>query len=506
MKTKFKSLGIIAFTAMIVFALTGCRDPQPDPLPSTPILVSISVTTPPTKLSYFVGDTLDITGLVVTASYSDGKTTTTQTVPHSSLDFSHTVLSTVSNSFQITVLHKSDHSKTANFNVQVHDTITVINLANIPGITVPATGATPVGAVGVNAQYSGTVSWAPPIVGGVFAPSTIYTATITLTAIPPNTFTGVAANFFNVAGTTSTTNPVNGNVVTATFPATAMTSPVAADFQVVNQASLTQAATSVSAITVTALPEKTTGTITVLYGDAKSLVVPQLAGVYPIYINVTVAAPFAAVTELLLPSISLTVTNIPITAEHFDAVGAYFMVKDEVSAVAVNWKTAAVWTPSANISVFYRGIDGTTSAKNAVVPQTVGKYEVIVDVNAVTGYIAAVTELRVFTFEVTEEQIVTGSVSLGITVAQFQDPAHVIDSNNLEFSITTPGLRYIELTGLDNYYGFVRWTVNGGTPLTDYHKFLIVNSYMDIGNYPVMVEIYVNGAWYNKTFTFKVNP
>ncbi len=35
-------------------------------------LVSIAITTPATKLSYFVGDTLDLAGLVVTGTYSDG--------------------------------------------------------------------------------------------------------------------------------------------------------------------------------------------------------------------------------------------------------------------------------------------------------------------------------------------------------------------------------------------------------------------------------------------------
>ena len=40
----------------------------------TNTLQSIAITTPATKLSYTVGDALDITGLVVTGSYSDGST------------------------------------------------------------------------------------------------------------------------------------------------------------------------------------------------------------------------------------------------------------------------------------------------------------------------------------------------------------------------------------------------------------------------------------------------
>lgn len=43
--------------------------------PPTPVtLVSIVVTTPPTKITYAIGDELDITGMVVTGTYSDSST------------------------------------------------------------------------------------------------------------------------------------------------------------------------------------------------------------------------------------------------------------------------------------------------------------------------------------------------------------------------------------------------------------------------------------------------
>lgn len=43
--------------------------------PPTPVtLVSIAVTTPPTKITYAIGDELDITGMVVTGTYSDFST------------------------------------------------------------------------------------------------------------------------------------------------------------------------------------------------------------------------------------------------------------------------------------------------------------------------------------------------------------------------------------------------------------------------------------------------
>lgn len=37
-------------------------------------LESIEITTPPTKTTYYVGEALDLSGLVVTGRYSDGTT------------------------------------------------------------------------------------------------------------------------------------------------------------------------------------------------------------------------------------------------------------------------------------------------------------------------------------------------------------------------------------------------------------------------------------------------
>ena len=94
-----------------------------------------------------------------------------------------------------------------------------ITIPVIQGVTVPATGGTPVTSIIENAQYSGTVTWSP-MVTGTFDGGTPYTATITLAAKFPYTFQGVPANFFTVAGATTVTNPANSNVVTAVFPAT----------------------------------------------------------------------------------------------------------------------------------------------------------------------------------------------------------------------------------------------------------------------------------------------
>jgi outer membrane protein OmpA-like peptidoglycan-associated protein len=98
-----------------------------------------------------------------------------------------------------------------------------ISVAAIGGVTVPATGGTPVSTVTAANGYTGTVTWSPT--GSPFAASTAYTATITLTAASSYTLTGVTANFFTVAGATSVTHSANSGLITAVFPATAIAAP-----------------------------------------------------------------------------------------------------------------------------------------------------------------------------------------------------------------------------------------------------------------------------------------
>jgi len=97
--------------------------------------------------------------------------------------------------------------------------LTTINIAAIPGVTAPETDATPVTVITETAQYTGTVTWDPA--HNPFQASTVYTATITLTPKAGFTLTGVAADFFTVAGATTVTNAANSGVVTAIFPETA---------------------------------------------------------------------------------------------------------------------------------------------------------------------------------------------------------------------------------------------------------------------------------------------
>jgi len=92
----------------------------------------------------------------------------------------------------------------------------------ITGLTPPVTGATPVTAITNTTQYTGSVTWSDTPT--TFAGETVYTATITLTVKSGYTLTGLASDFFTVAGSTSVsfTSP---NTVTVVFPATASSNP-----------------------------------------------------------------------------------------------------------------------------------------------------------------------------------------------------------------------------------------------------------------------------------------
>ena len=93
---------------------------------------------------------------------------------------------------------------------------TVINSAAITGLSVPLPGNVPDTSVAAGLGYTASVTWSPN--PAAFVSNTSYTATITLTATTGYTLTGVTANFFTVAGSSSDTNPINSGVITAVFP------------------------------------------------------------------------------------------------------------------------------------------------------------------------------------------------------------------------------------------------------------------------------------------------
>jgi hypothetical protein len=134
------------------------------------------------------------------------------------------------------------------FRVLTVEIPTTINIAAIAGVTRPVTGATPVTAITPNDQYTGTVTWSGSPT--TFAPSTVYTATITLTPKAGYTLTGVDANYFTVTEAVAT-NPINSGVITAVFPATDAPAPGSVSFTITLEAGeLMNAPTSTTGFTL----------------------------------------------------------------------------------------------------------------------------------------------------------------------------------------------------------------------------------------------------------------
>ena len=147
--------------------------------------------------------------------------------------------------------------------------IIVINIPAIQGIIIPAAGGTPVATITEGAQYTGTVSWTPD--HAVFTSGTQYTAIVTLTAKSGYTLQGVAADFFTVAGAT-TTNPASTGTVTAIFPVT--NTPLTGEVSI--------SGTARAGETLTAVTTSLEGSGTISYqwkrGDSASVVETIIGG------------------------------------------------------------------------------------------------------------------------------------------------------------------------------------------------------------------------------------
>jgi hypothetical protein len=93
-----------------------------------------------------------------------------------------------------------------------------VTIARIEAVEVPVKGAAPVKVVAESDQFTGTITWVPA--DEPFLPETVYTAMIILAPKDGYTLTGVAKNFFAVAGAVSVTNRADSGEVVAVFPVT----------------------------------------------------------------------------------------------------------------------------------------------------------------------------------------------------------------------------------------------------------------------------------------------
>jgi len=118
MKDLRKIFGIIFVAAIIACVMAACElpvGPNPDPTTPTPpptTVTGITITTPPAKTQYNLGEELNTTGMVVTATYSNGSTVAV--MGYTTSGYTKTVLGNQT----VTVTY---NGKTAVFTVNVID-------------------------------------------------------------------------------------------------------------------------------------------------------------------------------------------------------------------------------------------------------------------------------------------------------------------------------------------------------------------------------------------------
>jgi len=277
---------VVSMTAL----LTGCDNGTTS---GGKTLVSIAVTTPPTKIVYTIGDTLDLSGLVVTATYSDGSTVAVSISAANVRGFD----SSSTGSKKITITYEG---KTADFTVTVSDGtqtpaaadfaingLSQIFDGNPKTVTITSNHGKSTGAITI--YYDGKTT-APSAIGSY-----------------PVTFDVAAATGWNAK-----TGLSAGTLVIGEQTANSQ-NPTAADFDIGN---LSQTAGSVTAVTITPKAGKSGGLITIYYNGSTNL--PTAVGSYPVTFNITAAVGWNAANSLNAGTLVIaakTLTGIAITTQ-----------------------------------------------------------------------------------------------------------------------------------------------------------------------------------------------
>ncbi|WP_256762103.1 S-layer homology domain-containing protein [Cohnella sp. WQ 127256] len=246
-----------------------------------------------------------------------------------------------------------------------------ISSSAITGVTVPVKGATPVTTIADTAEYTATIDWSP--VAATFAANTAYTATITITPKAGYTLTGIAKDFFTVAGATTTTNDADSGVITAVFPATAA-API-----------------SSSAITGVTVPVKGATPVTTLADTAEYTATIAWS---PVAATFAANTPYTA-TITITPKAGYTLTSV--AKDFFTVAGATTTTNDADSGVitAVFPATAAAPISSSAITGVTVPVKGatpvTTLADTAEYTATIAWSPVAATFAANTPYTATIT-------------------------------------------------------------------------------------------------------------------
>ena len=262
----------------------------------------------------------------------------------------------------------------------------VISVAAIGGVTAPVRGATPVTTVTSANGYTGTVAWSGS--PSTFAGVTSYTATITLTAAAGYTLTGVSANFFTVAGTSSAaTNPINSGVITAVFPATAVGPATKALMTTQPAGAVSGAAfTTQPVVRVTDADGNTntsfTGNVTASIATGTGV----LGGTTTVA-AVSGVATFTDLGILGLGNFTLTFTPAsltPVTSNSFALGAAPVASKVAITRAAVGTQRRAAFTTQPQVTIQASNND-TVTASSAVVTATISSGGTLIGTTTATA-------------------------------------------------------------------------------------------------------------------------
>jgi hypothetical protein len=169
----------------------------------TASLTGITITTNPTLTSYTVGESLDLSGLVVTANYSDSSTST---ISHGSLTYYPPVFSTAG-TITVTITYGNPpNQQTATFTVTVTNvSVTGVSLDQATlSLAVGATGTltptvAPSGATNQNVTWSSSAPTVATVNNGVVTAVGVGNATITVTTAD-GSFTATSVVTVTISG------------------------------------------------------------------------------------------------------------------------------------------------------------------------------------------------------------------------------------------------------------------------------------------------------------------
>ena len=236
---------------------------------------------------------------------------------------------------------------------------TIISIPGIVGVTAPVYGAAPDLTVTASTQYTGVTTWktaAGVAAGSTFEPSTVYIATITLTAKTGFTATGVTANFFTVAGAAGVSNPADSGVVTATFATTGAGGAIVS----------IPALLGVTAPVVGAAPDLTVTASTQYTGTTTWKTAAGVAA------GTTFAAGTVYVATItLIPKAGFTFTGV--TVNFFTVAGAAG-VSNPVNSGVVTATYAATTAVPTVVSAVFTDSDTITITYSVAVDSVVGDY------------------------------------------------------------------------------------------------------------------------------------